>query len=79
MKKICVYCGSSPGSRTEYSEGARALARALVSSQLGLVYGGSNLGLMGVVAEEVLALGGTVVGVIPEQLVTKELAHPALT
>lgn len=79
MKKICVYCGSSPGSRSEYSEGAKALARALVANNLGLVYGGSNLGLMGVVAEEVLALGGTAVGVIPEQLVTKELAHPALT
>lgn len=79
IKRICVYCGSSPGNRVEYSEGAKILARALVSNNLGLVYGGSNLGLMGVVAEEVLALGGTAVGVIPEQLVTKELAHPALT
>lgn len=79
MKNICVYCGSSPGSRAEYAEGAKALARALVASNLGLVYGGSNLGLMGVVAEEVLAQGGTAIGVIPESLVTKELAHPALT
>lgn len=79
MKKICVYCGSSQGSRAEYSEGAKALAHALVTNDLGLVYGGSNLGLMGVVAQEVLALGGTAIGVIPEQLVTKELAHPALT
>lgn len=79
MKKICVYCGSSPGSRAEYAEGAKALAQALVSNNLGLVYGGSNLGLMGVVAQEVLAQGGSAIGVIPESLVTKELAHPALT
>lgn len=79
MKNICVYCGSSPGSRVEYAEGAKALARALVANNLGLVYGGSNLGLMGVVAQEVLDQGGRAVGVIPEQLVTKELAHPALT
>ncbi|VWX37001.1 putative cytokinin riboside 5'-monophosphate phosphoribohydrolase [Limnobacter sp. 130] len=79
MKNICVYCGSSSGSRVEYAEGARALAQALVANQLGLVYGGSNLGLMGAVAEEVLRLGGRAVGVIPQTLVTKELAHPALT
>lgn len=79
MKNICVYCGSSAGNRREYAEGAKALARALVDNNLGLVYGGSNLGLMGVVAEEVLALGGTATGIIPESLVTKELAHPALT
>lgn len=79
MKNICVYCGSSAGNRAEYTEGAKALARALVGNNLGLVYGGSNLGLMGVVAEEVLALGGTATGIIPESLVTKELAHPALS
>jgi len=79
MKNICVYCGSSPGNRPDYAEGAKALARALVDNNFGLVYGGSNLGLMGVVAEEVLALGGNVTGIIPESLVTKELAHPALT
>ena len=79
MKNICVYCGASPGNRVEYTEGAKALARALVANNFGLVYGGSNLGLMGVVAQEVLDQGGRAVGVIPEQLVTKELAHPALT
>lgn len=79
MKNICVYCGSSPGNKAEYAEGAKALARALVANHLGLVYGGSNLGLMGVVAQEVLALGGSAIGIIPESLVTKELAHPALT
>lgn len=79
MKNICVYCGSSAGNRAEYTEGAKSLARALVGNNLGLVYGGSNLGLMGVVAEEVLALGGTATGIIPESLVSKELAHPALT
>jgi len=64
MKNICVYCGSSPGSRPEYAEGAKALGRALVANNFGLVYGGSNLGLMGVVAEEVLALGGNVTGMV---------------
>lgn len=78
-QNICVYCGSSSGSRAEYTEGARNLARALVANNFGLVYGGSNLGLMGVVAEEVLAQGGSAIGIIPESLVTKELAHPALT
>jgi len=79
MKNICVYCGSSAGSQPAYAEGAKSLAQALVNNNLGLVYGGSNLGLMGVVAQEVLALGGTAIGIIPESLVTKELAHPALT
>ncbi|MCR2745614.1 TIGR00730 family Rossman fold protein [Limnobacter parvus] len=79
MKNICVYCGSSPGNQPTYAEGAKSLARALVENNFGLVYGGSNLGLMGVVAEEVLALGGRAIGIIPETLVSKELAHPALT
>ena len=79
MKTICVYCGSSPGNHPAYAQGARALARALVANQLGLVYGGSNVGLMGVVADEVIAQGGTAVGVIPHALVNKEVAHPALT
>lgn len=79
MKNICVYCGSSPGNQPIYAEGARSLARALVANNFGLVYGGSNLGLMGVVAEEVLAQGGNAIGIIPETLVSKELAHPALT
>ncbi len=79
MKTICVYCGSSPGNNAAYAEGARALARTLVENQLGLVYGGSNVGLMGVLADEVIAHGGTAVGVIPHALVNKEVAHPALT
>lgn len=79
MKNICVYCGSSPGKTAVYAAAAREMAQALVANGMGLVYGGSNLGLMGAVAEEVLALGGRAVGVIPQSLVSKELAHPALT
>ncbi|WP_370261797.1 TIGR00730 family Rossman fold protein [Limnobacter sp.] len=78
MKNICVYCGSSNGALPDYAEGARQLASALHSRGLGLVYGGSNVGLMGVVADEMLRLQGRVVGVIPQSLVNKEVAHPGL-
>ncbi|HEX4917919.1 MAG TPA: TIGR00730 family Rossman fold protein [Limnobacter sp.] len=78
MKNICVYCGSSAGVLPEYASAARGLAQALVRKGLGLVYGGSNVGLMGVVADEVLRLGGRVTGVIPQSLVNKEVAHPGL-
>jgi len=67
MKNICVYCGSSAGNRVEYTEGAKALARALVDNNFGLVYGGSNLGLMGVVAEEVLKLGAMSLASFPNR------------
>jgi uncharacterized protein (TIGR00730 family) len=79
MKNICVYCGSSPGRLPAYAEGARALGRALVARDLGLVYGGASIGLMGLVADTVLQLGGRVVGVIPQALALKEVAHPSLT
>jgi uncharacterized protein (TIGR00730 family) len=79
MKNICVYCGSSPGRLDAYSDAARALARALVDRDLGLVYGGASVGIMGLVADSVLQLGGRVVGVIPEALAQKELAHKGLT
>jgi uncharacterized protein (TIGR00730 family) len=79
MKNICVYCGSSPGRLEAYSDAARALAKALVDRDLGLVYGGASVGLMGLVADSVLQLGGRVVGVIPEALAQKELAHKGLT
>lgn len=78
MKRICVYCGSSSGARPSYTDAARALGESLLERGLGLVYGGSNVGLMGVIADTVLAAGGEVIGVIPRALVAKEVAHPGL-
>jgi uncharacterized protein (TIGR00730 family) len=79
MKNICVYCGSSPGRIEAYADGARALAKALVARDLGLVYGGASVGIMGLVADSVLQLGGRAVGVIPEALKRKEIEHKGLT
>ena len=79
MERICVFCGSSVGARPAYAAAARALGAALVARGLGLVYGGGNVGLMGVIADEVLAGGGEVVGVIPGHLAEKELAHAGAT
>ncbi|MBP0637608.1 TIGR00730 family Rossman fold protein [Cupriavidus sp. AcVe19-6a] len=79
MKSVCVYCGSSPGNRPEYAEGARLLGRALAERGLALVYGGGKVGLMGTVADAVLEHGGTVVGIIPEALMQKEVGHRGLT
>jgi hypothetical protein len=79
MARICVYCGSTPGSRPDYADGARALAHALVDGGHSLVYGGGNVGLMAVVADAVLASGGAVVGVIPHALMTREIGHPGVT
>lgn len=79
MKAVCVYCGSSPGRLPVYADAARALGRALVAHDLGLVYGGASIGLMGAVADTVLHLGGRAVGVIPQALASKEVAHTALT
>lgn len=79
LKNICVYCGSNPGARAEYLEQARSLARELAKRDLGLVYGGSVVGIMGVIANAMLADGGRVIGVIPELLQQKEQAHPGLT
>lgn len=79
MKSICVYCGSSSGSLAVHADAARALAAELVSNNLGLVYGGGNVGLMGIIADEVLRLGGKVTGVIPNALLGKELGHRGLT
>jgi uncharacterized protein (TIGR00730 family) len=79
IKNICVYCGSSPGRLDLYADAARTVAEALVKRDIGLVYGGASVGIMGVVADHVLALGGRVVGVIPESLATREVAHHGLT
>lgn len=79
MKSICVYCGSSAGNRPEYAQAARALAHELARRGIRLVYGGSNVGIMGVLADAMLQAGGQVVGVIPQSLVKKEVAHSGLT
>lgn len=79
MKRICVYCGSSPGRDPAYAEAARALGQTLVARGLGLVYGGASVGVMGALAEAVLAEGGEAIGIIPRALAIKEVAHPDLT
>jgi len=76
---ICVYCGSRHGARTSYTDAARALGSAIGSRGWQLVYGGGNVGLMGEVADAVLAAGGRVVGVIPESLMQREVGHRGLT
>lgn len=79
MKRICVFCGSSPGVRPAYVESARELGRSLVDADMELVYGGGGVGLMGALAQSVLDAGGMVTGVIPRLLVEKELAHKHLS
>jgi len=79
MKRVCVFLGSSAGLQPEYGEVAKQLGRELVRRNLGLVYGGANLGLMAILADTVLAEGGEVIGVIPRILVEKEIAHQGLT
>lgn len=79
MKFLCVYCGSSSGASATYATAARQLAAAMVDDNIGLVYGGGNVGLMGIIADEVLRLGGEVTGVIPKALLDKECGHLGLT
>ena len=79
MRRICVYCGSSPGRDPRYGEAARTLGQAMLKRQLGLVYGGASVGVMGQVADAVLDGGGEAIGVIPEALAVKEVAHDRLT
>ena len=76
---ICVFCGSQSGSRPVYADAARRVGEALARGGLGLVYGGGRVGLMGVVADAALAAGGRVVGVIPDPLALRELAHDGVT
>lgn len=78
MRRICVFCGSSLGSRPEYRQAAAEVGALVARKGVGLVYGGSNVGLMNVVAEAALAGGGEVIGVIPEALVAREVAHRGL-
>jgi len=79
MKRIAVYCGSSKGDEIIYSEQAKTLAQIIHSQKLGLAYGGGDVGLMGVIADEMLRLGGEVIGVIPQRLFEYEVAHKGLS
>jgi uncharacterized protein (TIGR00730 family) len=77
--RYCVFCGSNGGARPSYASTMADLARCLVGEGIGIVYGGGNVGLMGVLADAALAEGGEVVGVIPRMLVDKEIAHRGLS
>ena len=79
MQRICVFCGSQVGTNGLYQQAATALGQLLVLHGYGLVYGGGHVGLMGVLADAVLASGGEVIGVIPESMVARELAHTGVT
>jgi len=79
MRRICVFCGASPGARSEYAEVTTELARVLVGDGIGVVYGGGGVGLMGVLADAVLAEGGEIIGAIPRALVDREIAHRDVT
>jgi uncharacterized protein (TIGR00730 family) len=79
LKRICVFCGSSVGTRPAYATAARELGRTLAERGLGIVFGGGKVGLMGVLADAALAAGGEAIGVIPEALVAREIAHNGLT
>ena len=79
MERLCVFCGSNAGSRAVYADAAKRLGEALAARGWGLIYGGGHVGLMGILADSVLACGGSVIGVIPQALVDKELAHPRLS
>jgi uncharacterized protein (TIGR00730 family) len=79
MKRICVFCGSSAGSQAEYRACAEELGTEMTHRNIGLVYGGGNVGLMGAIADSVLEAGGEAIGVIPEHLMSREIGHKRLT
>jgi uncharacterized protein (TIGR00730 family) len=79
VERICVFCGASPGARPKYAQATTELARLLVADGIGVVYGGGGVGLMGVLADAVLAEGGEVIGVIPRALMDREIAHRDVT
>jgi uncharacterized protein (TIGR00730 family) len=79
VKSICVFCGSSVGARPEYAAAAADFGRLLAERGVRIVYGAGNVGLMGVLADAALAAGGEVIGVIPQMLVDRELAHRGIT
>jgi hypothetical protein len=78
VHRICVFCGSSAGVRSSYAVAAATLARYLAAKNIGIVYGGSHVGLMGILADAALAARGDVIGVIPHAMVAREIAHTGL-
>ena len=79
MRRVCVFCGSSVGNQRAYSDAAEALGALLADREIGLVYGGGNVGLMGVIADAVMARRGHVIGVIPQSLADREIAHTGIS
>jgi uncharacterized protein (TIGR00730 family) len=79
VRRVCVFCGASSGRLPDYADAARAFGAAAAARGLGIVYGGGRVGLMGAVADAALGAGGEVIGVIPQELVDRELAHGGLT
>ena len=78
LTRVCVFCGSSPGHRQDYRDAATALAQEMAARSIGLVFGGGRVGLMGHLADAVLAAGGHAIGVIPHFMIERELAHQGL-
>lgn len=78
LQQLCVFCGSSLGINSEYARAASSLAEYLVAEKIGIVYGGSDRGLMKIIADTTIKNGGKIIGVIPESLVAKEIAHRGL-
>lgn len=79
MKSVCVFCGSNPGNHPDYAAAAEALGQAIARRGATLVYGGAEVGLMGITADAALAAGGEVIGIIPKALMDKEIGHKGLT
>jgi uncharacterized protein (TIGR00730 family) len=79
IRRLCVFCGSSTGSRPVYAQAAAELGRELANSGVALVFGGGRVGLMGILADSVLGAGGRAIGVMPRSLVEKEIAHTSLS
>jgi|TARA_B110000879_G_scaffold139212_1_gene181452 uncharacterized protein (TIGR00730 family) len=79
MKKLCVFCGASMGRNPAYAKAARSLARSLATNGITLVYGGASVGIMGQLADAALEAGGQVIGVMPQELVDREVSHLGLT
>jgi uncharacterized protein (TIGR00730 family) len=79
VRRICVFCGSSPGARPAYAEATAEVARLLAGQGKGVVYGGGHVGLMGVLADTAMAAGGEVIGVMPQALVDREIGHTEIS
>jgi uncharacterized protein (TIGR00730 family) len=79
VRRVCVFCGSSPGARPAYAEATAEVARLLAGEGIGVVYGGGHVGLMGVLADTAMAAGGEVIGVMPRALVDREIGHTEIS